>query len=495
MVTMMVVMLLTIMTVGVLNVTGNALHIGRVRRLQADAFNAAESGAEIAALWFRRQNSAPPYTSPWNPLGGQQSMGDGITFQVTVYPDSENSTAYLKTYRIVSTGSISATSKQVEIVIRQATFGRFAYFTDRETSSISGGAIWWKAGEICDGPAHSNNSSGSNFQINYNGSTDSIFKDILTGSGPSINYQPSQPQDEATYRRIFEDGSKGFKLGVPRIDLPESSDIQRNAAWGGESGFPGSNGVYLRSDQDGGIYVRGDCTMEWSVPSSSTQRITIKQGWSSTYTVDVNLATGATTLTKPNGSTETGGMVNGVVYCTGNINSLKGEIADNRVSGGEITRRSAWTIATDVVNGKDIEITDDLEYRTQPNKTLPSDASVNLAAGTLGLVAYDVRISSSAPRNLEVDAVMMAGGRNTSGGSFYVENYSSKTPVGTLTVTGGIIQKARGPVGTFNSHTGQMQTGYSKNYAYDPRLATYPPPFYPTTGTYERLSWRALADQ
>ena len=65
---------------------------------------------------------------------------------------------------------------------------------------------------------------------------------------------------------------------------------------------------------------------------------------------------------------------------------------------------------------------------------------------------------------------------------------------GTLKVLGGIIQNARGPVGTFNSSTGEMITGYSKNYTYDPRLASNPPPYYPTTGQYERLSWRTLAN-
>ena len=65
---------------------------------------------------------------------------------------------------------------------------------------------------------------------------------------------------------------------------------------------------------------------------------------------------------------------------------------------------------------------------------------------------------------------------------------------GTLAVLGGIIQKARGPVGTFNSTTGQTVTGYSKAYSYDPRLAMNPPPYYPTTGQYERVSWQVLAN-
>lgn len=119
-------------------------------------------------------------------------------------------------------------------------------------------------------------------------------------------------------------------------------------------------------------------------------------------------------------------------------------------------------------------------------------ADCNLLAGTMGLVARDVIIDDNAPTDLTIDAVVLAGGRNTTSGSFYVNNYSSKQPTGTLHLLGGLIQKKRGPVGTFSSSTGQINSGYAKDYRYDPRLADDPPPFYPTTGTFERLSWRRL---
>jgi len=323
---------------------------------------------------------------------------------------------------------------------------------------------------------------------------------MVTGSGSTINYNPGRPQDEATFRRIFADGSKGYKLGVPRVDLPESTDRQRSAAWGSSANYPTETGVYLKSDVGGGIYVVGNCEILASLDGSGNQVFSISQtvdGNPQTTTITMNKQTGTTTATGPLGpgsATSSPNLTNGVLYCTGNITSLAGVIADNWVDGGQVIARSAYTIATDVNNGKTIKITDDLEYNTQPDKSLPSDDPVNLAAGTLGLVAKDIIISSSAPPDLEIDAVCLAGGRDTSGGSFYVENYSTKTPVGTLTVTGGIIQKARGPVGTFNPYTGQTVSGYAKNYHYDPRLATQPPPYYPTTGHYERLSWRVLPD-
>lgn len=494
-VTLVGLFLVTGATIGVLMVTANALHLSSRQRAGAAAFNAAESGAERAALYLKSLPYPPSSTNPVYPF--PESELDGATYNVTIYPHANNSSSYLKTFRIVSVATCQNMTKTIELVVKQSSFGRYAYFTDRETSSINNGAIWWKAGERIDGPAHSNNRNGSNFNINYNGSSSPIFLDTVTGSGSTINYEPRRPRNEAAYRNIFLDGSKGYKLNVEPIMLPPSSDAQRNAAWGGESGFPSTNGVYLQAGRSGGIYIRGNASLEFSVNGSGHQVLTVTQG-TSTTTLTFDRYAQSVTATGPVGTgspTYASSLGTGVIYATGNITSLEGEIADNWVSGDDIMVRSAFTIANDVNTGKYMEITDNLVYRTRPDKTQGRTASANRLAGTLGLVSKDIIISSTAPRNLEIDAVCLAGGHNTSSGSFYVENYSTKSPTGTLRVLGGIIQKSRGPVGTFNSSTGQTTTGYAKDYSYDPRLASDPPPYYPTTGQYERLSWQVLPNQ
>jgi hypothetical protein len=52
---------------------------------------------------------------------------------------------------------------------------------------------------------------------------------------------------------------------------------------------------------------------------------------------------------------------------------------------------------------------------------------------------------------------------------------------------GGIQQYQRGPVGTFSGSS--IVSGFRKNYRYDERLMIDSPPLYPTTGSYEVLSW------
>ena len=126
----------------------------------------------------------------------------------------------------------------------------------------------------------------------------------------------------------------------------------------------------------------------------------------------------------------------------------------------------------------DINVTDNITYANDPR--LPGSTSTD----TLGLISEgDVMIDQNASHaNLEIDASIMA--LNT---SFLLENWWEGGARGTLNVFGGIIQKQRGPVGTFSGNT--KVSGYSKNYKYDVRLLSAPPPFVPTTGDYIPLSW------
>jgi hypothetical protein len=75
--------------------------------------------------------------------------------------------------------------------------------------------------------------------------------------------------------------------------------------------------------------------------------------------------------------------------------------------------------------------------------------------------------------NISIEAAILA-----LNDSFIVDNYGCGNAMGTLTVTGAIAQKFRGPVGTFNTSTGNKVTGYSKNYNYDDRLRYRNPPYF-----------------
>jgi hypothetical protein len=473
---------------------GNLNLAERVRRSTL-AFNLAESGAERAARWLKDQASPPSGTSPIDPFGGSQALGDG-TYVVSVLPDAGNPGADLKRYTVTSTGTVQGRDQQVQLVLRQASFGKYAYFTDREVSSISGGPIWFFSGDRIRGPAHSNNTSGTNFRINWSTSaTAPIFEDMVTAAGSGITYS-SSPSSEADFLKIFKTGSRGYQLGVDPIPLPGSSDQQRNAAWGADSGFPSTDGVYVPNSlgtATGGIFIRGDAAVTMQLDGFGNQQFVVTQG-SVTTTLTVDLALNQIRKEDSTGGVEViSGRGNGVLYCDGNVTSLSGTVADNRLTSGnppQVERRSAYTIATDVNNGKNITVSGPIRYASAPDPSAPTTDEVNLRPGTLGLLGRNIKVASGAPTTMQIDAVMMAGSSATSDGSFYVENYNSKTPTGTLKVMGGIIQKARGPVGTISG--GSIATGYAKDYYYDPRLADNPPPHFPTTGNYDRISWRKM---
>jgi len=69
--------------------------------------------------------------------------------------------------------------------------------------------------------------------------------------------------------------------------------------------------------------------------------------------------------------------------------------------------------------------------------------------------------------------------------NFYVKNYDADR-YGTLILYGGLIQYARGAVGTFG---GYSRTGYLKDYTWDPRLRTMHPPYFPALFILKKISW------
>jgi hypothetical protein len=77
--------------------------------------------------------------------------------------------------------------------------------------------------------------------------------------------------------------------------------------------------------------------------------------------------------------------------------------------------------------------------------------------------------------------------------SFYVQNWSTGSPMGTLTVNGVSAQEFRGPVGTFTG-AGTQASGYGKNYNYDSRLKYLSPPYFlsPTSSAWVRNSYSEL---
>ena len=243
------------------------------------------------------------------------------------------------------------------------------------------------------------------------------------------------------YIRYFNNGTNinSSNLSNSPYDLP---DFQDTVTLGSDSINMPTQALNLRAaSTNGGIRLTGDTTI--LLNSNGTMNVTNNN--QSPKWNNKNMAL----------------PVNGALFVNnGNLN----------VSG---TLRGRLTVGA----SGDINVTNNIIYANDPRQ------SGSTSTDTLGLISErDVMIDESAPTNLEIDASIMA--LNT---SFMLEDWWTGGARGTLSVFGGIIQKQRGPVGTFSGTT--KVSGYSKDYNYDVRLLSSPPPFVPTTDDYITLSW------
>jgi hypothetical protein len=150
------------------------------------------------------------------------------------------------------------------------------------------------------------------------------------------------------------------------------------------------------------------------------------------------------------------------------------------VNGGTATVSGTLQGQVTIGASEDLVIADHLDYQTNP--------TTRGAADLLGLVAeQDVVVAASAPSGLRIQGLILVPN-----GSFTVEDWWMPPPKGELHIYGGLIQDAAAPTGAFHTRTGNLVSGYGKDYKYDERLATMSPPFFPTTGRYEEVLWREL---
>jgi len=129
----------------------------------------------------------------------------------------------------------------------------------------------------------------------------------------------------------------------------------------------------------------------------------------------------------------------------------------------------------------EVRITGDIKYASDPRKNSNSNDLLGIVSEGNVTVAYGAE-NDSGNQDLQIDASILALGQ------FTVQYYWTGSPRGTLNLLGGVQQQQRGPVGTFNS--GGIQSGYSKAYTYDQRLANTFPPAYPRTSSFAQLYWK-----
>lgn len=405
----------------------------------------AESGIAKAHTWLEAQNDPPAGLSAFSPFGAAPETLDYGTYTVSVIPDSNNPWRSRKYYRIRGTGSVGGQMRTVEREVMTQSFAQFIYFTEDEHLPGSITPVWFCSADYLNGALHTNGQMhimgdphfAGHVSSAYGGPDDpdpSADPSFMYYNGDYWNHLESPEPDNAPHDQPSFD--QGYELGASGIELPEYlGDLQTLA-------------------QNGGIYVDGNVQIEfgrvfngsrlWGYVSYSKKGI-----WH-----DVPISS-----------------FNGVFYVNGTV-QIQGVLD------------GACTVGA----SGDIAITNDLVYRDADPVDGPNEGCDDL----LGLVSEsNVVIADTWANNTDCNVHAHIMALNT---SFYVENYRDSGTRGTLTIHGGIIQRYRGAVGTGYLYNDQIvvQTGYAKNYQYDPRFERLQPPGYLMTGKYYNLRWREV---
>ena len=400
---------------------------------------------------------------------------------VTVTPDVWD---FPYNYRIESTGTTGTTSNKVllsgdfTVQVQRANFARYSLFTNSQTTQ-AGTNVWFTDKTSFAGPVHTN--TRFNFALNPSGTfgdvitqTDQLARFYNLGSPISLDAAFNGTRDVPVFNNTFTRNAGTITLS----SSSQQTDME-NQAKGGQT-FS-SDGIYVPnngSSLTGGIYVRGDGTVNMSIDGGNNAVYTVTQG-GTTMTITVNktnnttMVVGSTTNTYngiPDGIDDVGTLI----YATGSITSIAGTVQED----------TQMTVAS----AGDLSITNNITYQDfTPGVGTPgtigyvpptADGTTNL----LGLVSWggNVRISTSAPNNVNVHSTILARQ-----GVFQVDNYSSGSPRGTATLLGGIISDDYGAFGTFNGSTGQQVSGYGRNFVYDARMDVgTAPPYFPSLNTF-----------
>lgn len=159
------------------------------------------------------------------------------------------------------------------------------------------------------------------------------------------------------------------------------------------------------------------------------------------------------------------------------LSSFNGIISSSK----EITTKGTISGVATLHSEQKVSIIGDLEYADDPRSNSSSGDLLGIVSE--GDVEIDVNAHrSSGTTDLNIQASILA-----LGSSFKVESYQSGLR-GDLNLLGGLVQRHRGPVGTFGG-SGAV-SGYLKNYEYDTRLASSVPPAFPRESVFSIVYWK-----
>jgi hypothetical protein len=381
--------------------------------------------------------------------------------------------------QVTSTGRVRGVQRTVRANLRRKGFLDYLYLTDFESLDPQSGyysdpatatsrcsEYWWQGrstsycvrisfvtGDTINGPLHTNDTISVNGNPRFNGKATTAYSGQMSCSASSSFTWRWYGLSGCSDRPVFQSGDPEV---VPILPLPTTNTASKAET----DRAAGKTGCLYNGPTR--IVLNGNGTMTVTSP------FTTASAYSACVGTNVALPSNGVIYVQnvPSGqSASCSGSQNRLGYPISNdVTDYGCRDGDAFVSG---TLKGRLTIATE----NNIIIVANTTYATTG---AASTDMLGLVANQFVQVYHPV---SSGGNNLtdsrtglfsnpQVHAAILALGH-----SFIVQNYDEGNQLGTITVSGVIAQKWRGPVGTSGG------TGYLKGYGYDSRMQYASPPY------------------
>ena len=370
----------------------------------------------------------------------------GATYSVVI-EDLTGNVVTSGLYRIHGYGTVGGFTRQVALDSQGLNFASFGWLTNSETNG--GNPVWFITGDTLSGLIWTNGQFNIDGNPTFNGPA-------YSGSG-SLNYMNGgPPNDNPNF-------AKGINFNAPNLNI--GSVLNGNDITAIDSAAQAAGGILLSSNSGNGYsltFNTGGTFTICQLDSSGDQlspalynNVAVSTTDGAFYFQDKVLVSGTLTgqVTVATSSGNDIDVVNNLVYSYP-ANPASMFVAGFNQSDPLLTSKCA------LISGGNVVIK-------------PSAWSGTLTKPKTGSSYYAYSTSwADAGANMYITATCASVT-----GSF--ENYSSyvtSLPQKKLNIYGGVVQITRGVVGQTSG------TGFIKNYLYDTRFQTSPPPFLPTIG-------------
>jgi hypothetical protein len=514
------------------------------------ALSAAEAGIDDFVFRLNENSNYFLYNASNLPPDGNKAFSQyvpvpgGNTISQFRYTTDTSRISADGTILITSTGKVGTTKRSVQSTLRRRTFIDYLYYTDYETLDpalftgplFTGDTSYTPAqattnctryayattprasgcteinyitADQVNGPLHTNDSFLVCGQPRFNGNTSTSWN---KSSNPRYRTNSSCSGNNPVF------ANPGDPKYLPNLAMPPSNNAIKAETAAGKGGciFTGPTSITLNSNG----------TMTTSSPfSKQTNGGCVKNGTGALPTNGVIYVQSVPSVTTDpnytNGCPYTNpahplpGMIvandanvfacrDGDLFVQG---TLKGQLtiaaANNVLITGNITYNGGTTGTSllGLVANNFVYVRHPVQLQTQ---TYAAQNSMKACAATTPSVTWD---RTDGVQNTSGKYVQTICSKNLTGSqssptiyaailavnhSFTVPYWQRGDALGTLSVTGAIAQRFRGPVGTNSG--GSVITGYAKNYVYDQRLRYLSPPKFldPIASAWGVAVWREI---